>query len=150
MDMPDFDIFANAGLPRTAATSAGLGILTHLAVIRNLEVEKHLRLSLITITLLIPLSIHQYSTSYHVTLWTATAWVGTALGSFFSGLGISVVVYRLFFHPLRRFPGPVLARLTKLYGTWLAGKESMYHKELQVMHDKYGDFVRTGMSTWAT
>jgi len=144
MAMPNLDILADAGLPRMAATSAGLGILTHLVVIRNLEVEKHLRFALTAIALLIPLSIQQYSAFYHVSLWTASASVATILGSFVSGLGISVVVYRLFFHPLGRFPGPVLARLTKLYGTWLAGKESMYHKELKAMHDKYGDFVRTG------
>jgi tryprostatin B 6-hydroxylase len=35
--------------------------------------------------------------------------------SFFAALFTSMVVYRLFFHCLRRYPGPVLARMTKMW-----------------------------------
>lgn len=57
-----------------------------------------------------------------------------------------MVAYRLSpFHPLAKFPGPLLARITNL---WLAyvvytGKR---HVKLAQLHNQYGVFVRTGGS----
>ncbi|KAF7336095.1 Cytochrome P450 [Mycena venus] len=50
------------------------------------------------------------------------------------------------FHPLAKFPGPLLSRITKF---WLAyvvytGKR---HLEIAKLHDQYGTFVRTGPNT---
>ncbi|KAL7931819.1 cytochrome P450 [Trichoderma chlorosporum] len=61
--------------------------------------------------------------------------------SYFSALFASIAVYRLFFHRLRRFPGPFAAKLTKLCGPYQArgGKLHLEHVEL---FKKYGDFVR--------
>jgi hypothetical protein len=56
------------------------------------------------------------------------------------GWAISVSVYRLFFHPLAKFPGPKLAALT----TWYEGfYDVIAHKgrftfELAALHKKYG------------
>ncbi|KAL8962031.1 MAG: hypothetical protein Q9193_001503 [Seirophora villosa] len=57
----------------------------------------------------------------------------------------SIAVYRFYFHRLSRagFPGPPLARITKIWHAW-ACRDS---KSFLVLHDltrKYGDFVRTG------
>jgi hypothetical protein len=54
----------------------------------------------------------------------------------------SVAVYRLLLSPLRRFPGPVWARLTKLYHFWNTRHADNY-KFMDRMHHKYGDIVRT-------
>ena len=55
----------------------------------------------------------------------------------------NILVYRLFFHRLCGFPGPVLARSTKLWHAW-KGRHSKNHLLLDDLHHKYGDFVRTG------
>ncbi|KAK1484284.1 L-ornithine-N5-monooxygenase [Colletotrichum cuscutae] len=63
--------------------------------------------------------------------------------SYFAGLFTSIVVYRLIFHPLRRFPGPFPARIMKPYIMWLNRDWKLHEKYLE-MHEKHGDFVRVG------
>lgn len=67
--------------------------------------------------------------------------------SFLAGLGISTVVYRLLFHRLRHFPGPLGAKISRLYTVWLTQRSGLrYHLELERLHAEFGDFVRTGLS----
>ena len=88
---------------------------------------------------------------------------------FHASLALSIVFYRLSpFHPLARYPGPVLAKISKLwfvstrgcrlecsvlmmrlfkaYLGW-QGKQHVHYKNL---HKKYGDVVRVGMSSPTT
>lgn len=62
------------------------------------------------------------------------------------GVYASMLIYRVFFHRLGRFPGPFLARLSNFYIVSLAGKNMQEYKEVEKLHEKYGDFVRTGKS----
>ncbi|KAH3951533.1 hypothetical protein HBI56_084010 [Parastagonospora nodorum] len=56
----------------------------------------------------------------------------------------TVIVYRLFFHPLAKVPGPKLLAISSLprgirhnlYGLWF--------KDVAVLHEKYGRVVRVG------
>ncbi|KAF9873728.1 cytochrome p450 [Colletotrichum karsti] len=64
-------------------------------------------------------------------------------GSYFTALYASVGIYRLFLHPLRRFPGPFAARIAKPYIAWLNRDWKLHDRYLE-MHMKYGDFVRVG------
>lgn len=63
--------------------------------------------------------------------------------SFLTGLFISILIYRLAFHPLRRFPGPLSLRVSKLAHSWRSRKLDNY-LQLEDLHQQYGDFVRTG------
>ncbi|KAK4041875.1 cytochrome P450 [Parachaetomium inaequale] len=65
--------------------------------------------------------------------------------SYFAGLYTSIALYRLFFHPLRRFPGPFWARLSNLYHARIIRKSDNY-LVIQKLHEKYGPIVRTGPS----
>ncbi|KAI0265059.1 high nitrogen upregulated cytochrome P450 monooxygenase 2 [Gloeopeniophorella convolvens] len=59
-------------------------------------------------------------------------------------LGTYVTVYRLSpWHPLAKFPGPVLPRVSKWYLARIAGKGNQ-HTYIQQLHVRYGDVVRVG------
>ncbi|KAJ7056643.1 cytochrome P450 [Mycena amicta] len=64
--------------------------------------------------------------------------------TFYSALAASVIFYRISpFHPLASYPGPFLARISKLWlaGIAMGGKQHLYYRDL---HRRYGDVVRIG------
>ncbi|KAI9041872.1 cytochrome P450 [Aspergillus affinis] len=54
-----------------------------------------------------------------------------------SGILLSTLFYRLFLHPLHKFPGPLLARITVMW-------RRPTFKSVWADHSWYGDFVRIG------
>ncbi|KIV78195.1 hypothetical protein PV11_09935 [Exophiala sideris] len=53
----------------------------------------------------------------------------------------TVAIYRLFFHPLAKYPGPTLAKLSQ----WPEARSAWQgrrHLDLYLLHEKYGDVVR--------
>lgn len=52
---------------------------------------------------------------------------------------LGLAVYRRYFHPLAKIPGPFLASTTKLYQTYFAGQ---YYKQIGRLHEIYGPVVR--------
>lgn len=57
---------------------------------------------------------------------------------------LSVVVYRLTFHPLARVPGPVLAASTGLYEAYyqcIKDGGGRYWVEIEKMHQRYGNDI---------
>ncbi|PYI26854.1 benzoate 4-monooxygenase [Aspergillus indologenus CBS 114.80] len=65
--------------------------------------------------------------------------LGIYAGSFLLGLYGSLIVYRLGFHPLRRFPGPYAAKLSAF---WLVFPGGQTARRLRRLHQVHGDFVR--------
>lgn len=54
---------------------------------------------------------------------------------------LSYAVYQLYFHPLARYPGPVLGRLTQwydVYHAYIGDKHILFYQ----LHQKYGTAVR--------
>lgn len=51
----------------------------------------------------------------------------------------SIAVYRRFFHPLAKIPGPFLPAVTKLYQSFYNGR---YYLQIEKLHEKYGPIVR--------
>lgn len=66
------------------------------------------------------------------------------LASFVLALFLSITSYRLLFHPLHSFNGPLLNRASKLWHVWkiLDSQGFLY---LDQLHKQYGEFVRTGL-----
>lgn len=62
-----------------------------------------------------------------------------ALGVISLVLGLLIVIYRLYAHPLAGFPGPKVAAATFLYEFYYdVVKGGMYIWEIERMHEKYG------------
>ncbi len=86
--------------------------------------------------------LHQTGPAHHTLL--ATFFHFFVLSTTFLTTFICItVIRRLFFHPLKHFPGKRWAALTKLYEGKLNadGINAQYIREL---HGQYGDFIRTG------
>ena len=67
-----------------------------------------------------------------------------AFAAYWSGLLFFTLAYRLSpFHPLANYPGPVLAKSSKLWGAYLSATGDQ-HRWLKRLHDRYGDVVRIG------
>ncbi|KAF2622537.1 benzoate 4-monooxygenase [Macroventuria anomochaeta] len=70
--------------------------------------------------------------------------VGTCKASLalVGGLCTSLVTYRLLFHPLRTFPGPLAARVSSFWVFREQWPDLRFYFKLRNIHDRYGDFVR--------
>lgn len=69
-----------------------------------------------------------------------------AVGLFVSFIALRIlylIIYRLWLHPLAKYPGPLLAKVSNLYiiARAIEGRETYSRYEL---HQKYGTVVRTG------
>jgi hypothetical protein len=69
--------------------------------------------------------------------------VATIVAAYAGALFSSMTVYRIFFHRLRKFPGPPVAAISKL---WHVSNilDSKQYLMLDKLRESYGDFVRTG------
>ncbi|KAL3453552.1 cytochrome P450 [Aspergillus insuetus] len=65
--------------------------------------------------------------------------------AFFLGTAaiLGICIYRLYFHPLAKYPGPFLAKLTTGYAVYHAYLRDL-HTDIWACHEKYGDIVRYG------
>ncbi|KAF2795827.1 putative benzoate 4-monooxygenase cytochrome P450 [Melanomma pulvis-pyrius CBS 109.77] len=129
---------------RPLSTAFTLGIFIHSLLLKNVELELYLphffAASTCAITGLYYAHLLLSGLSVTGTL-LRTAVEGT---SFTIGLFTSMVVYRLFFHRIRKFPGPFWARVSRFYALYLSAKNVQYHVELDKLRKQYGDFFRTG------
>lgn len=125
-------------VPMACLASAAAGVAFH-GVVQYIELDLILLHALVAASFLLPALIYIDINVYDSTLQFSTL----KLGCFAFGLTSSILVYRAFFHRLKRFPGPFAARLSKLYAVSLS-TGLRYNIELQKLHQKYGDVVRTG------
>ena len=127
----------------TIAAATCLGVLFHICI-RKVEVDYLIWHYLALSTGFLTSLVYAHLSLRECSLLEATARTLLVAVFFNTGLAVSIGVYRLFLHPLRRFPGPLGAKLSRFYTVKLAAKNCQYNLEVAKMHEKYGDFVRTG------
>lgn len=74
-------------------------------------------------------------------IWTAKCVLG--LGVVFAVNILFIIIYRLTFHPLAKFPGPLLAKITDFYAVYHAYIGDI-HLDMWRCHQAFGNFVRYG------
>ncbi|KAI1773062.1 putative benzoate 4-monooxygenase cytochrome P450 [Hypoxylon cercidicola] len=128
---------------QAAVSSAVMGIVFHLAIARRLEMEYFMYrfLALFLFTVIAVSSVYLLA---EVSLFRTAARICVLAGCFNAGLFSSMVIYRLLFHRLGRFPGPLDLKVSRFFSAYRAAKEAQYYKELAKLHETYGDFIRTG------
>lgn len=134
----------NQLLPLTGAAGA-LGFLSHVGYFAR--GEHHLqayRLFLAAITA--PAVITTILSRFYAFSVVEAALYATAMWwAYFVALWTSMVVYRLFFHRLSGFDGPLMWKISKPFG-WLPAITKLdNYKVVAKLHQQYGDYVRTGM-----
>jgi hypothetical protein len=129
------------------AAAAISGVVAHLGFFKRVEVDTHPLLIAVAF-LGAPFAIKQLLNSYFDQYAEIT--IGTSylvVGCFLSSLWASMLIYRAFFHPLHEFPGPVPAKLSKIWALTQTIKTGMRWYQVDVaLHQKYGDYVRTGLA----
>lgn len=81
--------------------------------------------------------MNQFSIASHFPLWLIVIAVLVLVKVILTGF------YRLIFHPLAKFPGPWVAKVTDLYAAYHAYKGDL-HLVMQKSHQTYGNTVRFG------
>lgn len=110
-------------------------VIIHETVLRRVEID-HLALPILGVS-----SIGYLGFTYFAGFLTAA----TLFLTFWSSLWIYIALYRIFFHPLRRYPGPLGASLSKWYAVYSVVKSRWrYYRVQQDLQKQYGDYVRTG------
>ena len=124
--------------------AAAAGVLSHILIfIRN---EHHIRAPQI-FRLFLLLSLFLFIGEARIWTLSTSAQAASASAlivlSYSASLFTSILIYRILFHPLRHFPGPIGARVSKF---WHVGKllSQPNFKVLDELHQQYGEFVRTG------
>ena len=119
------------------------GVAVHLGIF--IRGEWHLVVHWIVLAhaslfLLLWASLTRYDASTLNPLFTSTV----LFTCYVQSLWASIVIYRLYFHKLRRFPGPKLGAATKFWHVWQS-RNSKNHLVMWNLFDTYGTVVRTGM-----
>ncbi|KAH8197541.1 hypothetical protein TruAng_008277 [Truncatella angustata] len=129
-----------------ALIGAGLGITSHLGYfIRGEFVESAPRLLIVALATP-PASVALLTAYTHLSLAGAIKITTIGYGAYSAALVTSMVMYRLFFHPLRHFHGPKFATITQMYHAYQISQGNNY-VYLARMHAAYGGFVRIGPNT---
>ncbi|XXH00900.1 short-chain alcohol dehydrogenase [Hypoxylon texense] len=128
---------------QAALSSAALGILFHLTVARRLEMEYYMY-RLLAVLLFAAIAVASSYLLMEVSVSHTITRICIIAGSFSTGIFSSMTVYRLFFHRLRKFPGPLDSKISRFFSALRAAKEVKYYKEIAKLNEEYGDFIRTG------
>lgn len=128
-----------------AAGAAAAGVLSHVLYFNKGEHHMYGITYLLTFITAFAGSVTALVQLYGSSITSALASTSAISSSYLTGLTISLLIYRIWLSPLVKFPGPFVARITGLWLTVHAINSDLYLKS-EVLHKKYGKYVRTGPS----
>lgn len=136
---------ASSSLPTQCALAALGGATAHLSYfIRGEHHTEALRYAQLLV--LVPVVLAYLLFSLAGLNVAAAARASSALtAAFLGGVYSSMLVYRIAFHRLGKFPGPFMWRVSKLWHVFQLGKLDNF-KQLDKLHQQYGEYVRVGPS----
>ncbi|KAI1391672.1 putative benzoate 4-monooxygenase cytochrome P450 [Hypoxylon trugodes] len=138
-----FGLFSQGNAFQVAVPGMLLGVLFHITIPQMVVIEYYANPTFAGFALAVCGLGSAYSVIGFSTLEIVTRIFMLVL--FFNiGLFSSMVTYRLFFHRLRRFPGPVDLSISRFFLVRRVAKYMKYYREIAKLHDEYGDFIRTG------
>ncbi len=107
------------------------------------RLEPRSKLSRATLLFVVPALLSQPVSYTGRSLYAA---VPLAFTTYIGALIFFTLAYRLSpFHPLAKYPGPVLAKTSKWWTAHISATGAL-HKYYKRLHDRYGDVVRVGQS----
>ncbi|KAG0648684.1 Cytokinin biosynthesis 2 [Hyphodiscus hymeniophilus] len=132
-------------LLKTSLVAAVVGVLSHLGYFirgeHHMQSARYLAVFLIAPAILFVTLVRLADNASYIDVAKTTA---VATLSYFTALVTSILTYRVFFHPLRRFPGPFSYRLSKLVHVASLVEHSRNFEQAEQLRQKYGDIVRVG------
>lgn len=140
----DLESALRSSLPTTACVSALAGVVSHHLVFRRYEFDS-LGWQLVWAFLGSCLALcAAYSHVFGIT--DSIIRVVVVATAYNTAVTTSILIYRAFFHRLRRFPGPFAARLSAFYACRKSMDKVQGCVDVENLHKEYGDVVRIGTS----
>ena len=119
------------------------GILSHLTIFIRGEHHLHAA-SYLGILISVFTSISYLQVNLHsLPILQSIIDTSTLAAAYSIAMCSSILIYRIFFHPLRHFPGPMTMRMSKV-GHIFRSRMLDNHHQMDKLYKKYGDIVRTG------
>ncbi|KAI0446182.1 cytochrome P450 [Xylaria telfairii] len=119
------------------------GVVSHLAIFRVGEHHMHGHRYLWNTILAFALSTIVQSRIFQFSGQIAALRTLALAAAYFSGLYSSLCIFRVFFHPLKKFPGPLGSKVSSAwFSTHLTGKDAF--RQIFKWHQKHGNFLRYG------
>ncbi|KAF7867161.1 hypothetical protein EAF04_005245 [Stromatinia cepivora] len=127
--------------------AAAAGVFFH-NIVRKREFDRHpfsIIFAVIAFYLVLSILLQYESDNENLTISQGQKIAFKLVSTVIVSLWTNILVYRAFFHPLRHFPGPFGARLSKF---WSLGKvmqsKVRWYQVVGELKEEYGDYVRTG------
>ena len=130
-------------LPQAALISASIGVLSHYLFWIRFEFDTFFYKIAGAVVILQPLTLLALQIN-GLGMLQSIVILSVLEGCYCVALFSSIALYRLFFHPLRKFPGPFWARLWMWWKVSKFAEEERGYLVVHELHRKYGEVVRTG------
>ncbi|KAI0110549.1 monooxygenase [Hypoxylon sp. NC0597] len=128
---------------QVAIPGALLGVLFHVTIPQMTEIE-YFTYEILATTPFVIIGLAAIYSMVGFSPFEIFMRLAILISSFNVSLFSSMIIYRVFFHRLRKFPGPLDIKISRFFSALRASKHVQYNKELEKLHEEYGDFIRTG------
>lgn len=134
--------------PTILGTAAVSGFVLHQLLFKRVEVDKRpvlLAFMVLSSQFLVAVALQRASDEFSQ-FWYAWLVALLTVSTCLLSLFMNIIVYRAYFHPLKDFPGPFGAKLSKFWALRkVVQSGTKWYLEAGKLQEKYGDYVRTGI-----